>query len=136
MTIVRTIVDESNKLKTPFGTTAEIAVTEPGISKFGLVSGEGGWIVLKVPENIDQKSPEYKKFLLDSAFKGCIAAMKLVQNGIATNWVGGTFDSKTVDARFPGFKIACTIGFGIDSEKKKFADFLIKLFSMMRLLRR
>ncbi|EAX96710.1 hypothetical protein TVAG_102150 [Trichomonas vaginalis G3] len=129
MATVRAIVEEANKLTAPFGTNGEIAITEPGISKYGLVTGEGGWIVLKIPETVDLKSPEFQNYMLDTAFKGCYAVMKMTQNGIATNWVAGTYDTKLVASRFPGSKVICTIAFGIDSEKKRFTDYVAKWFT-------
>lgn len=119
--IIQKIVEEANKISGPFGKPGEISITEPGIGRFGMAGNEAGWIVMKVPKDITDEM-EYKKCALDAAFKANIAVMRMVQNGFSACWMAGTFNHGIVESRFPGFKVPCTVVFGIDAEKKRFLD--------------
>ncbi|EAY08285.1 hypothetical protein TVAG_401390 [Trichomonas vaginalis G3] len=109
--IVENIVKECNELPSICGTNASIAITEPGIGRFGFVKAESGWIVLKYPLEITDKE-EIIKYTLDATFKASIAVLRIVQNHLGTVWIAGTYQEALVESRFPGFKIPCTVAFG------------------------
>ena len=117
--LVARIVNECNQLPAPFGTDASIGLHEPGLGAFGFISQEAGWIILKIPKD-KEKAPEYKKYIFDASFKAHNAVLRLVQNRIATVWVGGTFNEKKAEASNPGFKIPCVVAYGLPAESKPF----------------
>lgn len=125
--LVDEIVHECYKITGPFGTAAEIDVTESGIGRLGFISNESGWIVLKIPSQVTDNT-EYVKYCIDAAFKANIAVMKLTQHGIGTCWVGGTYSRSVVESRFPGFKIPCVVCFGLDADQSRFMDKVINFF--------
>ena len=119
--IVEEIVNEANSLKTPFGTSATIGLHGPGLGIMGVVSGEAGWITLKIP--IDKvETEEYNKYVIDAAFKAQVAVLKLTAKSINTVWIAGVFSESKVEQDTPGFKIPCVVAFGKEAEKKRFID--------------
>ncbi|EAX91273.1 hypothetical protein TVAG_251170 [Trichomonas vaginalis G3] len=124
--IIENIIKECNALKSPFGKNTEISLTEPGIGTYGVISNESGWIAIKIPVGVEKKE-DYYQYLIDGAFKGSVAVMKLTQNGIGTVWVGGSFNEKIVESRFPGYHIPCVIAYGISSDKTKIMDHCMKI---------
>lgn len=114
MQIVRDIVKDVNKLKTPYGMDVSLDITEPGIGTMNFIENEAGWIVQKFPMD-KLESKDVDKYIVDMTYLASIAVLRLTQNHINTVWAAGTFDRKLVASRFPGFTIQCVVAFGIDS---------------------
>ena len=119
--IVEEIVNEANSLPTPFGTPSTIGLHGPGLGTMGFVSGEAGWIVLKIPQD-KVNTEEYKKYVIDAAFKAHVAVLKMTAQKIGTVWIGGTFSESKAEQDIPGFKIPCVVAFGTAAETKRFFD--------------
>ena len=119
--IVEEIVNEANSLPTPFGTPSTIGLHGPGLGTLGFISGEAGWIVLKIP--LDKvNTEEYKKYVYDAAFKAHVAVLKMTARNISTVWIGGTFSESKAEQDNPGFKIPCVVAFGTDAGSKRFIE--------------
>lgn len=121
MAEIEEIVKACNAIESPFGKNTEICITAPGIGLYGAISNEAGWIVLKIPE-FAEKEDDFSHYLIDSAFKGSVAVMKLTQIGVGTVWVGGSFNIEKVESRYPGFRIPCVIAFGIEYNKVRIVN--------------
>lgn len=132
---------EANHLDTPFYSSGvELDITGPGLARFFMVSNEAGHIVLKIPINNYQKRPEEnqkqqlltleQKQKIDIAYKGQHLAMKLTQNHIDSVWLAGTYDEKEAERRFPGFKVPCSIAYGIESDTPHFALKMVKMMGV------
>ena len=119
--IVETIIREVNEIPGPFGTNASIGIHPKGLGTLGFVSGEAGWILLKIPKEVES-TPEYSNYLMDAAFKGENAVLRLTQKGISTVWIGGTFSESKAEQDTPGFKIPCVVAFGMNAGTKRFFD--------------
>ena len=125
-TLVQQVVEKVNQIKTPFGNNPTIGIHGPGIGRFGFVSNERGWLLLKIPQDkVD--TPEYYKYIIDAAFRAHIAVMQLTQHKIGTVWVGGTFNEGLVEQANPGFKIPVVVAYGIEASQKRYRDYLFGL---------
>ena len=122
--IVNRIIEEVNQIPTPFQTTdSKISLHSPGLGSLGFVSKEAGWLLLQVSEN----SMNYTQSLMDAAYRGQIAVMKLTENEIGTVWIGGTFSKSQAELDSPGYKVDCVIAFGIE-DQPRFLEKTIKFF--------
>ena len=119
--IVDSIVREVNEIPAPFGTNGCIGTHAKGLGTMGFVSGEAGWLMLKIPKDV-VSTPEYQNYLMDAAFRGQIAVLRLTQKGISTVWIGGTFSESKAEQDTPGFKIPCVVAYGINAASKRFFD--------------
>ena len=122
--IVQQIVEEVNQIQAPYGTDATIGLHGPGLGRLGFISNEGGWLLLKIPQD-KVNTPDYYKYNIDAAFKAHIAVMKLTQHEIGTVWIGGTFNEGLAEQSNPGFKIPVVVAFGIEASEKRYRDYFI-----------
>lgn len=137
---VAQIVTEANSIDTPFNSEGvEISSTTPGLGRIGVISGEAGWLVEKIPlnrksENEGEKPTEdpnvaYRKAVIDVSFKMQIAVMKLAQHHIQTVWIAGTYNEGEAERRFEGFKIPAVVAFGEESASPHLLARVMKFFS-------
>lgn len=122
-------ITEANTLQTPFHSEGvEVSTTEPGLARFGSITNEAGWIVLKLKKTEDNKQNEEieRKRVIDVSYIAQHVVMKLASNNINTSWVGGTFDENEAEKRFQGYKIPAVIAYGIEV---KDVPFVRKMFN-------
>ena len=125
--LVERLINEANQLTRPFGTNVEIGNFGPGIGRFGTISNEAGWLLAKIPK--DTPADQMEKARIDVAFLLHNCLLNLVRNGIATVWIGGTFDAKPCEEKNPGFSVPVVIAYGEDSNQLRFLEKAMKFFA-------
>lgn len=129
-------ITEANTLDTPFHSPGvKLDITGPGLGRFFMISDEAGYIVLKIPINEEPQQNEQpltkeQKQKIDVAYIGQHLAMKLTQNHIDSVWVAGTYNESEAERRFQGFKVPCSIAYGIESETPHFALKMVKFIGV------
>ncbi|OHT16543.1 hypothetical protein TRFO_13134 [Tritrichomonas foetus] len=126
--ILAEIVDDVNKLKTPFGSHVEIAIHGPGLGKMGFISNETGWLLQKIPNEIMDDVEKRNKAYTDASYLLQHAVMKMTQNRISTVWIAGTFSAKKAQESTPGFSVPAVVAFGEESTPHLMSK-VIKFFS-------
>lgn len=71
-----------------------------------------------------------QKQKIDVAYIGQHLAMKLTQNYIDSVWLAGTYNESEAERRFEGFKVPCSIAYGIESETPHFALKMVKMIGV------
>lgn len=120
--LIEQSITEANSLQTPFHSQGvEVSSTEPGLARFGSISDEAGWIVIKLQKVEGQPNEKQeRKRMIDGSFIAQHALMKLASNRINTSWVAGTYNEDDAEKRFQGYKIPAVIAYGIEKTDKSF----------------
>ena len=120
--LVDSIIKETNLITPPFGSKVNLQKHEPGLGRFGSISGEAGWIMLVIPK--DLQGEERRKAYIDAGDLGQLAVMKLTQNSIGSVWIGGTYDEAKAEESTPDHQVIAGIPFGIECGKHMIAKML------------
>ena len=77
-------ITEANTLQTPFQSEGiEVSSTDPGLARFGSISNEAGWIVLKIRINKEKKNEDLeRKRIIDVSFIAQHVLMKLESHNV------------------------------------------------------
>ena len=122
--LVTRIIEEANSIPTPFGTTASVGDSKPGLGRMFVISNEAGWLVGKIPS--DTPADLMFKARVDVSFRLQICVLKMYQHGLSNVWIGGTYNEKLAEERNPGTTIPIVVAYGIDSQTTRFIETAMK----------
>jgi nitroreductase len=108
--VLKNAIEKGNTFPTPFSARSELRLALPGISSFGSVQRQTGWIFPVVP--LDTPKSELVRASVDAAVRGQIAVMDLSRHQIGTIWLLGYGHSKA-NKLFNGFQTVAGIPYGI-----------------------
>lgn len=130
--IIQKIINDANSLQTPFNSQGvEVSTTDPGLSRFGVISNESGWIAEKIPiiNNRENEGLTREK-IIDASFIAHYVLMQLIPYDINTIWIAGSFNEGEAEKRFKGYKVPAVIAYGIEETKPHFMAKMIKTFGL------
>jgi hypothetical protein len=107
--ILDTAISKANTARTPFSTQAQLKTAPPGVSSYGAVRGQSGWIFPCIPKGTPKTLIEPSK--IDAAVRGQITVMELSRYKIGTIWLGG-YSKRSADKLVGEFETVAGIPYG------------------------
>ena len=123
---IQKTIEEANALDVPFHTVSTVGLHPAGLGRIGVISGENGWLLPKIPKDTAQEN--LRKAIIDVSFRLHYCVMQLTKHHISTVWIAGTYSRSTAESDNPGFLCPAGIPYGIEGGTR-FLERAMKWFS-------